>query len=60
MYVCVYVCMCVCGKNVNPSFDALYLWHAVMDQVQTWVLGVTWEPSYVNEVKGHIPRSKVM
>ena len=27
---------------------------------QTWVIDATWEPSYVNEVKGHIPRSKVI
>ena len=32
-----------------------------MDFNQSWVVGVTWEPSFVDEVKGHnIPRSKVI
>ena len=37
-----------------------YLPHALMDLNQTWVMDATWEPSFVDEVKGHIPRLKVI
>ena len=38
----------------------LYLPHALMDFNQSWVIDATWEPSFVDEVKGHISRSKVI
>ena len=31
-----------------------------MDFNQSWVIDATWEPSFVDEVKGHITRSKVI
>ena len=31
-----------------------------MDFNQSWVIDATWEPSFVDEVKGHISRSKVI
>ena len=31
-----------------------------MDFDQSWVIGATWEPSFVDEIKDHIPRSKVI
>ena len=37
-----------------------YLPHALMDFNQSWVINATWEPSFVDEVKGHISRSKVI
>ena len=37
----------------------LYLPHALMDFNQSWVIDAKWEPSFVDEVKGHISRSKV-
>ena len=37
----------------------LYLLHALMDVNQSLVIDATWEPSYVNEVKSRILRSKV-
>ena len=27
---------------------------------QTWFIDIMWDPPYVNAVKGHIPRSKVI
>ena len=30
------------------------------DLDQTWFMDIKWEPSYVDEVKGHIPRSRVI
>ena len=38
-------------KRVNIS---LYLPHALMDFNQCWVIDATWEPSFVDVVKGHI------
>ena len=38
----------------------LYLPHALMDFNQSWVIDATWEPSFVDEVKSHISRSKVI
>ena len=38
----------------------LYLPHALLDFNQSWAIDATWEPSFVEEVKGHIPRSKVI
>ena len=38
----------------------LYLPHALMDFNQSWVIDATWEPSFVDVVKGHISRSKVI
>ena len=38
----------------------LYLPHALMDFNQSWVIDATWEPSFVDEVKGNISRSKVI
>ena len=29
------------------------------DWNQTWIIAAIWQPPYVDEVKGHIPRSKV-
>ena len=37
-----------------------FLFHTMSNCNQTSVIDATWEPSYVNEVKGHIPRSKVI
>ena len=31
-----------------------------MDFNQSWVIDATWEPSFVDDVKGHISRSKVI
>ena len=31
-----------------------------MDLNQSWTIGKTWEPSFVDEVQGHISRSKVV
>ena len=30
------------------------------DWDQTWFMDIKWEPSYVDEVRGHIPRSRVI
>ena len=38
----------------------LYLPHALMDFYQSWAIDAIWEPSFVDEVKGHISRSKVI
>ena len=38
----------------------LYLPHVLMDFDQSWVIDATWKPSFVDEVKGHISRSKVI
>ena len=45
---------CLLWKQVNKW---LYLPHALMDFNQSWVTDTTWEPSFVDEVKGHISRS---
>jgi len=31
-----------------------------MDCHETWVIYTAWKTSYVNEVKGHVPRSEVI
>ena len=56
--VVVVVCWCCCllWKRVNIC---LYIPHTLMDFNQTWVIGATWGPSFVDEVKGHISGSKV-
>ena len=38
----------------------VYLPHALMNFNQSWVIDATWEPSFVDEVKVHISRSKVI
>ena len=55
----VVVCWCCCPlwKRVNIW---LYLPHALMDFNQSWVIDATWKPSFVDEVRGHISRSKVI
>ena len=56
----VVVCCRLLWNSVNIW---LYLphhqWHALVDFNQSWVIYATWEPSFVDEVKGHISRSKV-
>ena len=46
-------CKTFCQKvNNYLSFEKLkFNWN------QTWVIDATWEPSYVNEVKGHLKSS---
>ena len=44
-------------KHVNIW---LYRPHTSMDFNQSWVIDATWEPSFVDEVKGYISRSKVI
>ena len=46
---------CLLWKGVNIW---LYLPHGLMDFNQSWVIDATWEPSFVDVVKGHISRSK--
>ena len=45
------VVFCCCAKKVNIW---LYLPHALMDFNQSWAIDSTWEPLFVDEVKGHI------
>ena len=52
-----FVGCCLLWKQVNIW---LYLQHALMDFNQSWVIDATWEPSFVDEVKGHILRLKVI
>ena len=54
--VVVVVCCCHCllWKRVNIW---LYLPHALMDFNQSWLVDATWEPSFVDEVKGHLRSS---
>ena len=48
-------CCCLLWEQVK-----IWLPHALMDFNQSWVIDATWEPSFVDKVKGHISRSKVM
>ena len=60
--VVVVVCWCclLLLSVVKRANIWLYLPHALMDFNQSWVIDVTWEPWFVDEVKGHISRSKVI
>ena len=52
---------CCCLLSVVKRVNIwLYLPHALMDFNQSWVIDATSEPSFVDEVKGHISRSKVI
>ena len=59
LLVVIVVCRCclLLWKQVNIW---LYLPHALMDFNQSWVIDATREPSFVDEVKCHISRSKVI
>ena len=50
-------CSCLLWKQVNIW---LCLPHALINFNQSWVIDVTWGPSFVDEVRGHISRSKVI
>ena len=50
-------CCCLLWNQVNIW---LYLPRALMDFNQSWVIDATWEPSFVDEVRGHISWSKVI
>ena len=62
-FVCV-VCVsgwgCVCQQFGIHFLFCPFLFHTMTNCNQTSVIDATWKPSYVNEVKGHIPRSKVI
>ena len=51
---------CKCKSGYICKFDYIcpFLLHIMTNCNQTLVIiDATWKPSYVNEVKGHIPRS---
>ena len=48
-------CCCLLMLSVVKRVNIwLYFPHALMDFNQSWVIDATWEPSFVDEVKGHI------
>ena len=53
-------CCCMLLSVVKRVNIWLYRPHALMDFNESWVIDATWEPSFVDEVKGHISRSKVI
>ena len=55
--VVVVFCCCCCENRLNIW---LQLPHALMDINQSWVIDAAWELLFVDEVKGHISRSKVI
>ena len=55
------VCVCVSLTNLVYIFGLVYyLSIQNINCYQTWVIDSPWECSYINEVRGHIPRSKVL
>ena len=59
MTVCVVCCHVVMLSVVKRVNICLLLLHTLMDYNQTWVIGATWQPTFVDGVKGHTLRSKV-
>ena len=48
-------------SHVAPMTQVfIYIPHNFMDFNQTWVITPTWEPSFVDEVRALIPRSKAI
>ena len=55
LFMSVVVCLSWKGLTFGSIFHML-----LMDFNQSWVIDATWEPSFVDDVKGHISRSNVI
>ena len=48
------------GNDIYQANIWLYLPHVSIDITQSWIIDAAWEPTFVDEFKCYISRSKVM